>query len=121
MKTWDGWIKDEKILIEIIEDGIIGLVFWGFDVLVGIFEKSIVDAEDSKDFKLQFLGIISLLLKINIYIPNFIRNSNLIMAKINFDGVSSSGRIKILSQSSRFHIRNLKFNYEFTRNEPISF
>lgn len=73
--------------------------------MVGIFGESIVDAEDSKDFKLQFLGIISLLLKINIYIPNFIRNSNLIMAKINFDGVSSSGRIKILFQSSRFYIR----------------
>lgn len=89
--------------------------------MVGIFGESIVDAEDSKDFKLQFLGIISLLLKINIYIPNFIRNSNLIMAKINFDVYRSLEFIKILSQSSRFHIRNLKFNYEFARNEPISF
>ena len=61
MKMWDGWIKDEKILIGILEDGVIGLVFWGFDVLVGIFEESIVDVEDSKDFKLQFLGIILLL------------------------------------------------------------
>lgn len=49
-----------------------------------------------KDFKLQFLEIVlgnersvkNILFEIfkgNIYIPNFIRNSNLIMAKINFE------------------------------------
>lgn len=48
-----------------------------------------------KDFKLQFLEIVlgnermeNILFEIfkgNIYIPNCIRNSNLIMAKINFE------------------------------------